>query len=1067
MRHRSRRPAPDRLRNPRHDHGGDLMGARSVSIKTPDQRLRVFVSSTLDELAEEREAVRAAIEDLHLTPVMFELGARPHPPRDLYRAYLEQSDVFVGIYWQSYGWVAPGEDVSGIHDEYASSDGRPRLIYVKSPAPERHHRLEAMLSDLRLEGAASYKKFSTAAELKELLLDDLALLVSERFIAGAGSARSLPTGSVTFLFSDIERSTRLLYGIGDAYARLIDRHHELMRAAIAEGGGIEVATEGDSFFAVFPSAVGAVRAAASAQVALAEEPWPGGVDVRVRMGLHTGEGRLGGDSYVGLDVHRGARLAAAAHGGQTLLSGATAEMVRGALPDGATLVDLGPHRLPDIEQPERVFQLSIESLGLRFPPIRSSAERRLPVPLASLVGRDDDLRSARSVLLEPQVRLLTITGPGGIGKTRFAIELALLVEAEFPGGVRFVDLSSVVDPGLVLPAVGRALGVLDVEGREISQAIAAFVGASEILVVLDNLEQVITTGVELAAILERTTNLEFVVTSREPLRVRGEHEFPLSPLPIPDRGSPIEVLEAVPSVELFVQRARAVTPDFEMSEQNADTLAELVRRLDGVPLAIELVAPKLRFLTPAALLDRLVLGLGVFAEAPRDMPERHHNMRAAIAWSFELLSEQERKLFRRLGVFSGGWTLEAAQEVCADREFQREQVLDLLTDLVTKSMVTFYLDSGGEPRYRLLETIRRFAADELSAAGETEPAHDAHLQWCLRLVRAHEKAFEHSDFPSALDALEEERHNIRVALEWALSSQSRIGTGLEIAGLLWSYWDVRGYVTEGLGWLDRLLEGPGAGEPTEARALALDARGWLGRLHPQTSTSEAVFAEAEQLWRKTGNVRRLAWSISMHAMITFNAFQPDRAMQQFDEGARLAREAGDEQLLEIWCQFGLAHVHWMQGETEVARELLERSLAFARKWHHTWAAGHALFSLGLLDWLGGDLPAARSRQLESLALRRDMRDLRGIADCLGSIALLLATAGEHGTAAALLGAAEAQRQATGHALVPWQRPFFEQAIGTCQEALGPERFAEARAEGYRLSREQAIELALSEAPPTG
>ncbi len=1035
------------------------------SIRTPDQRLRVFVSSTLDELAEERKAVRIAIEKLRMTPVMFELGARPHPPRDLYRAYLEQSDIFVGIYWESYGWQAPGETMSGIEDEFVNSSGRPRLLYVKQPAPERHERLENMLNGVRQDGGVSYKKFSTATELKNLLLDDLALLISERFTANSRSAKSLPVGTVTFFFSEIDQSKRLLNEAGSSYGEIVDRYNLLMESVIEASKGTEVRNDAGSFFAAFSSAVDAANAAAAAHLAMSGEPWPADATVRLRIGLHTGESRMAGGTYVGLDVHRASRLTAAAHGGQTLLTGRAAEMVLPFLSDGKTLTDLGLHNLPDIDRGERVFQLNAPNLLSHFPPIRSCPERRLPVPLSSFVGRDEELRSARELLLDKQVRLLTITGAGGIGKTRLAIELARLVETDFPGGVFFVDLSSVFDTALVLPALGRALGVLDAEGRELDRAIALFVGDAQMLVVLDNMEQVIITATDLAAILRSTTNLKFLVTSREPLRVSGEREFPLRPLPLPDDDVPVDALEAVPSMDLFIQRARAVVPDFEMSETNAPSLVELLNRLDGLPLAIELAAPKLRYLTPAALLDRLGAVFGGAGSASRDMPERHHNMRSAITWSFDLLSEEERVLFRRLGVFAGGWTLEAAHQIGGETELLDDSVLDLLTELVTKSMVSFYLDTNGQPRYRLLETLRQFASDKLAASGESERVQDAHLHWCLGLVRAHEASFFVSDFPAALNAIEDERHNIRLALHWAMSSATRIEAGLEIAGLLWSYWDVRGYVTEGILWLDQLLEGAGADLPTAARANALDARGWLGRLHPGSVTSEATFTEAEQLWRKVGDVRRLAWSISMHGMITFNAFDYDRAKEQFDEGTRLARDVGDEQLLEIWSTYGLAHVHWLQGEVGEARELLDRSLAFARKWRHTWAIGHAQFSLGLFELMMGDLIGARSRLVESLALRVEIRDLRGIADCLGSMAMLSAKQGDSLTATQLLGAAESQRQATGHVLVPWQRSFIDETIEHCRETLGTDIYTKVYIEGARLNRTQTIELAFTPAAP--
>ena len=554
-------------------------------IRTPDQRLRVFVSSTVGEageLAEERQAVLGAISALRLTPVLFELGARPYPPRALYRAYLAQSDVFVGLYWQRYGRVGPGMEVSGLEEELQLSEGLPRLLYVKTPAPDREPRLAELLARIKQEGSDCYRYFRTPAELGRLVGHDLATLLSERFTASSQAVAlgsvpvsrapvtGLPTGTVSFLFTDIEGSTRLLQRLGDGYGAVQDAYAAIVRQAI-DGGGVEVGTQGDSFFAVFPSPVAAVQAAVAAQRGLAAHQWPMQSPLRVRMGLHTGDGVRGGDNYVGLDVHRAARIAAAGHGGQVLVSEATRALVDHALPQGVSLRDLGWHRLKDLALAEHLYDLVIGGLPADFPPPRTLRARpnTLPVQLTSLVGREEEIAEVARLL--DTTGLLTLSGPGGIGKTRLALAVAERARGRFNAGVVFVPLAGVTQPEQVLPGIARAVGADLGETGSPLEALAERLGDDRWLLVLDNLEQVLEAAGDLDQLLSRCPGLAMLATSRTVLGLRAEHVYPVPPLLLPadPAGAPAEVLATSPAVALFVDRARAVRSDFAHTDRNA------------------------------------------------------------------------------------------------------------------------------------------------------------------------------------------------------------------------------------------------------------------------------------------------------------------------------------------------------------------------------------------------------------------------------------------------------------------------------------------------------------------
>lgn len=478
-----------------------------------------------------------------------------------------------------------------------------------------------------------------------------------------GSA--VPTSTVTFLFTDIEGSSRLEQRVGTrTYAELRERHRELLRAAFAAEGGREQGTAGDSFFVVFPTAAGAIRAAIVAQRALADESWPDGAAIGVRMGIHTGEAEMRGTDYVGIDINRAARIEAAANAGQIVVSDATRRLAEDRLDAGVGFADLGSHRLKDFE-PLRLHRVTAPGLADKDAPLRSQDGRLINFapPVTSFIGRAVQLAEVRAIL--PKVHLLTLTGPGGTGKTRLSIEAARAALSDFPGGVAWVGLSPIEDPVLVPSAIATVLGILDEGKRDLVLAIAEWIGAQRMLLCLDNFEQVIPAANVVATLLTRCPELAMLVTSREILHLAGEHEYPVPSLDLPDASVAADPADLATNeaVSLFVERAHAVRPDFRLTSDNAAAVAAICARLDGLPLAIELAAARVRILAPAALLARLEQSLGILAGGARDLPARQQTLRGAIAWSCDLLSLPERTLFDRLSVFAGGWSIEAATAV--------------------------------------------------------------------------------------------------------------------------------------------------------------------------------------------------------------------------------------------------------------------------------------------------------------------------------------------------------------------------------------------------------------------
>jgi predicted ATPase/class 3 adenylate cyclase len=632
-----------------------------------------------------------------------------------------------------------------------------------------------------------------------------------------------PTGTVTFLLTDIEGSTVLLERLGTAWGATLDTHHELVRSAIEGAGGQRVNTNGDAVFAVFARPPDAVAAAAAAQRALAAAEWPEGVRLRVRMGLHTGEAERAGQDYAGLDVHRTARICAAAHGGQVLLSSATHSLTERALPAGVRLRDLGEHRLKDLSRPERLHQLCIDELPAEFPPPRTLDAWRHPLPVqpTTFIGREREVAEARTLL--EGTRALTLTGPGGTGKTRLALQIATESSEAYRDRAVFVALAALRDPSLVAATVAAAVGVQEEAGRPILTSLTERLAGMEVLLVLDNYEQLLPAAPLVGELVAAGPGVRVLVTSRAPLRVAGEREYEVRPLALPDAAgaaTPEELAESE-AVALFVERARAIEPGFALGPENAAAVAAICTALDGLPLAIELAAARVRLLSPQAILERLGTSLPLLTGGPRDRPERQRTLRGAIQWSHDLLDPDGQTMFRWLAAFAGGWTFEAAEAVCSPAGGATLDTLETLDELVQHSLARRD-DGASEPRFRMLQTIREFGLERLAESGEEPEIHERHAQFFLTLA---EKAGGELTGPGQavwLDRLACDHDNLRAALRWSVDAD-RAETGLLIAAAIWRFWQLRDHLAEGEARLTELLDAPSAAAATPARAAGAKA----------------------------------------------------------------------------------------------------------------------------------------------------------------------------------------------------------------------------------------------------
>jgi len=828
--------------------------------------------------------------------------------------------------------------------------------------------------------------------------------------------RDLPAGTVTFLFTDVEGSTRLLQELGaEGYAEALAEHRRVLRAAFAGHGGVEVDTQGDAFFVAFPTARGALAAASSATAGLKSGP------IRVRIGLHTGTPLVTEEGYVGEDVHRAARIAACGHGGQVLLSASTA-----ALLDMTGLRDLGEHRLKDLSAPGRVYQLG----DSEFAALKSLYRTNLPIPATPFLGRDRELGEVRTLLARGSVRLLTLTGAGGTGKTRLALQSAGALAERYPDGVYWVPLAPLRDPRLVLQGAAQAVGAED--------GLHEHIADKQLLLLLDNFEHLLDAATDTAALLAACPNLTLLVTSREPLQVSGEQEYPVPPLVHAE------------AIDFFTTRARAVKPDFAPD----DAVPEICRRLDDLPLALELAAARVKALSPQQILARLQQRLPLLTGGARDLAERQRSLRATIEWSYDLLTEDEQRLYARLAVFRGGCTLEAAEQIA-------HAELDTMQSLVDKSLLRH-----NEDRYWMLETIREHASERLDSSGEADGIHDRHARRYLALAEAADPHMRSvtlrgptHDSQEWLDRLETEHDNLRAALS-RLAAEGETQLALRLAGALAEFWFAHNHYVDLRTRLPAVLALDE--RPTAARAKALV--GATGALFYSDDVAGArrCAEEALELYRALGDQSGTADAIWSYAASL--PHDDETGDELLEEARSLFRQIGDPDSI-IGATRTLAHRRMERGDLEGAEPLYAENLTQARALGNTLREHQSLGALALIAAEQGRVEEALSLAREHILLAPSQGEL-DVSTSLSRTAFVLACAGRAAAATPILACSEQMADEIG-AVQTWVSEMNERTRAQAREQLGDDAFAEAWERGRALTADEALALAFHELAPDG
>jgi predicted ATPase/class 3 adenylate cyclase len=870
----------------------------------------------------------------------------------------------------------------------------------------------------------------------------------------------LPSGTVTFLYTDVEGSTRLVQHLGERYVDVLADHRRLIRAAVQERNGHEVSVHGDACLAVFARAQDAVAAAIAAQRAFAAFQWPPGIAVRVRMGLHTGTPLRVGADYVGIDVHVAARLGAAGHGGQILLSEATHALVRGASPADVGFHDLGEYRLKDLAHSQRVFQVVAPDLMAEFPPLEypETVPNNLPVQLTSFVGRAREIGELKGLLAT--TRLLTVTGPGGIGKTRLALQVAADELKEYKDGVWLVELASLSDPTLVAQTVAGTLRVHEIPGRPIVTTVADSIGSKQLLLLLDNCEHLVAACAGVAdGLLRACPRLRIIATSREALGVAGETSWRLFPLSLADieHLPPLPSLSQYEAIHLFADRAAAAAPTFSVSEENARAVAWVCRQLDGIPLALELAAARVKVLSVHEIAGRLEDRFRLLANSRRTTPARHQTLRATMDWSFNLLSESERTVLRRLSVFAGGCKLESAEVVCAGDGVECSRIVDLIARLAEQSLVSIE-DRAGETRYRLLDTVRQYCREKLEESGETAGVRGRHGEWFLEFAERAEPKLLGEEQSLWLQRLEAEHDNLREALEWFVNEPAT-DAGLRLAKALFMFWSIRGFLSEGRKWLEQTLAQTG-GVSSPVRVRALRAAGFLAYYQHDYSRAAALAQDALAQAEAAADKALIANAHYLVGFIAVGRADWSLATRQFQQSLALFRELEDKRGIGISFNM-LGEVARNEGDYAAARSFYEQDLSLRREIRDERGVAISLHNLGHVARHAGDYAGASELFKESLAIRLRLGHKLGVANCLAGLGGVAAGQNRCDLGAKLLGATKALLRSIGAELDPVDRLEFGRTESAVKDALPSAAFEAALLEGSTMPLERAVENALS------
>lgn len=916
---------------------------------------------------------------------------------------------------------------------------------------------------------------------------------------------NLPSGMLTFLFTDIEGSTVLWEQHPEQARTALKRHDEIVEDVVSRHNGVLVRPrgEGDSRFAVFARATDAVLGAAALQKALHTEPWQTPAPLRVRMALHTGEADLRDSDYYGSVVNRCARLRSAAYGGQTLLSGVTYNLVFDVLPSGLELRDLGEHSLKDLQRPEHIFQLNVAGVPSEFPPLKTldSLKNNLPAQRSPLVGREKELAAIRTLLLRGEVGLLTLTGPGGTGKTRLSLQVAADLIEQFSDCVFFVPLEAVNEPHLVVSTIAHTFGVREGGGRPLMDSLKDYFANKQMLLVLDNFEQALSAAPVVAEIVSASAGIKVLVTSRARLHVAGEHEFMVPPLSLPEPGQlpNLASLTQYGAVRLFIERAVAIKPDFQVTNENAAAVAELCGRLDGLPLAIELAASRIKILPPKAMLGRLQNRLRLLTGGERNLPSRQQTLRGAIDWSYNLLSRDEQILFRRLAIFTGGASLNALEALSQDG--LDVDVLDGLESLVDKSLLRQEEQENGEPRFRMLETIREYALERLQESGEHENIAQQHVGIYVALAEESEPQLHQSDQLEWFKRLETEHDNLRAALNWSLK-KGEVETALRLSTSVWHFWWVRGHLSEGRKWLEATLElAAKKSNKSPEHAKALYALAVFCRNFADAPCVIRYSKESAALALEINDQVSLGWAMIIQGIGLLMQREPAEARSAAEEAVTVLRDGGYAgwDLANVLLRYAM--ILASQSDVAHAREKMEAALILFRQLGDRWGASQALNMMGDMARMQGDYDRANTLYTESLHLYRELgvkRDIpaslrnlghvalergdklkakgyftesltlhhelgnrHGIAECLVGLAGVAAAMQHPVRAARLLGIWGGVREILEDIPYPAEHIAYEQRyVAETRAQLDEATWSTAMDEGQAMSLEQGIEYAL-------